>query len=64
MPIAHPSKCPKCGSSAFIPIHYGVPPDPRSWSQAVKEGRIKPGGPARKAGSPDWFCKSCRHEWR
>ncbi len=54
--------CPKCGSTAAVPIHYGLPAVPRSWCQAVQEGSIKPGGKTRTGASPDWYCKGCGHK--
>lgn len=58
-----PPTCPQCGSSAVIPIAYGLPTE-EAMRQA-QEGKVALGGCVFSSEiSPRWHCKTCKSRWR
>jgi hypothetical protein len=53
--------CPRCGSLDLLPIQYGLPTD--DGFAAADRGEIKLGGCVIGADSPQWHCRSCKHEF-
>ena len=54
-------KCPKCGSSEVIPIHYGKPND--EGLQRAKRGEIILGGCRVNENPKRHACKKCNNRW-
>ena len=54
-------KCPKCGSSKVIEIIDGVPSS--ELGDQEEHDEIKLGGCCIGINEPNWYCKTCGHEW-
>jgi hypothetical protein len=53
--------CPKCQSKEVVKIIYGYPTH-KLFEEARAE-KVKLGGCVISSDSPNYACKSCRHEW-
>lgn len=56
-----PRECPHCGSTAVIPVGYGLPTP--GMLQAYAAGRLALGGVRETPGSPHWRCRGCDRTW-
>ena len=51
-------KCPQCGSSQIIPVHYGKPCDENI--KKAERGEIILAGCRRPNNPPKYACKKCK----
>lgn len=59
--MARPTRCPRCGVIAGVPIEYGLPD--RELFEQAQRGEVEIGGCLVGDDAPDRFCRACRHSW-
>lgn len=59
--VPGPGACRACGSTAVIPVEYGLPTTEMLKSYAA--GRLALGGVRQTATSPRWRCRDCSRTW-
>jgi len=57
-----PPPCPKCKSTATVPVAYGLP-SPEAFRLAERR-EITLGGCIVGGDDPNWACNSCGHRFR
>ena len=55
-------KCPKCESKEVVPIIYGMPSE--ELLEEMGKGEVALGGCCIIEGQPEWYCKTCDHEFK